>query len=184
MGSVLLIAQGSSPHPAGPSGTCKSPGAGSLVDSLLKLGSGERTAGMTSDDQVDSKRVEDVMHYGVITCRTHTVLKEVVRVIADSDVHALVVIHDNGNVAGIVSHMDLLRLYGKNLLEHRAKDVMTPTVITIRQEATVQSAVAQMLQHNIRRLLVTEVTEEGERPVGVISTTDVIRDMREQPWYW
>ena len=124
------------------------------------------------------------MHYGVITCGTHTVLKEVVRIIADSDVHALVVIHDNGSVAGIVSHMDLLRLYGENLLEHKAEDVMTPTVITIGPQASVREAVNLMLKHNIRRLLVTEKTPQGERPIGVISTTDVIRDMREQPWFW
>jgi CBS domain-containing protein len=61
---------------------------------------------------------------------------------------------------------------------------MTPKVVTIAQEATVHEAVDLMLKHNIRRLLVTEETTEGERPVGVISTTDVIRDMREQPWYW
>ncbi|MGQ9492513.1 MAG: CBS domain-containing protein [Anaerolineae bacterium] len=134
--------------------------------------------------QTYEKRVEDVMHYGVITCRTHTLLKEVVRIITDTDVHALVVIHDNGNVAGIVSHMDLLRLYGHNLLEYKAEDVMTPNVVTISPNATVKEAVNLMLKHNIRRLLVTEKTPEGERPVGVISTTDVIRDMREQPWFW
>ncbi|MGC8788094.1 MAG: cyclic nucleotide-binding/CBS domain-containing protein [Anaerolineae bacterium] len=134
--------------------------------------------------QLHEKRVEDIMHYGVITCRTYTLLKEVVRIITDTDVHALVVIHDNGNVAGIVSHMDLLRLYGQNLLEYKAEDVMTPNVITISPDATVKEAVDLMLKHNIRRLLVTEKTPEGERPVGVISTTDVIRDMREQPWFW
>jgi CBS domain-containing protein len=138
----------------------------------------------TNELQIHEKRVEDVMHYGVITCRTDTLLKEVVRIITDTDVHALVVIHDNGNVAGIVSHMDLLRLYGQNLLEYKAEDVMTPNVITISPEATVKEAVDLMLKHNIRRLLVTEKTPEGERPIGVISTTDVIRDMREQPWFW
>jgi CBS domain-containing protein len=61
---------------------------------------------------------------------------------------------------------------------------MTPNVITISPEATVKEAVDLMLKHNIRRLLVTEKTPEGERPIGVISTTDVIRDMREQPWFW
>jgi predicted transcriptional regulator len=139
---------------------------------------------MTKEPTVQPNRVEDVMHYGLITCRTHALLKEVVRIIADTEVHALVAIHDNGSVAGIVSHMDLLRLYGQNLLEYKAEDVMTRTVVTIAAEATVQDAVDLMLKHNIRRLLVTEQTSQGERPVGVISTTDVIRDMREQPWFW
>jgi signal-transduction protein with cAMP-binding, CBS, and nucleotidyltransferase domain len=41
-----------------------------------------------------------------------------------------------------------------------------------------------MLETSIRRLLVTEDTPDGERAIGVISTTDVIRDMREHPWFW
>jgi len=41
-----------------------------------------------------------------------------------------------------------------------------------------------MLDNNTRRVLVTEQTPQGERAVRVISTTDVISDMREQPWFW
>jgi len=139
---------------------------------------------MTSKNQVSEKLVEDIMHRGVITCKTHTLLKEVVRIISDTDVHALVVIHDNEDVAGIVSHMDLLSLYGQNLLDYKAEDVMRSKVITVAPTATIKEAVALMLENQIRRLLVTEQTPEGERAIGVISTTDVIRDMREQPWFW
>lgn len=139
---------------------------------------------MANVNQVSEKLVEDIMHRGVITCKTYTLLKEVVRIISDTDVHALVVIHDNEDVAGIVSHMDLLRLYGQNLLDYKAEDVMRTKVITIAPTATIKEAVALMLENNIRRLLVTEETPEGERAIGVISTTDVIRDMRQQPWFW
>jgi len=141
---------------------------------------------MTNENKVKvhEKHVEDVMHRGVITCKTHTLLKEVVRIIADTDVHAIVVIHDNEDVAGIVSHMDLLRLHGQNLLNYKAEDVMTPKVIDIAPTATIKEAIALMLENNIRRVLVTEKMPEGKRAIGVISTTDVIRDMREQPWFW
>ncbi len=139
---------------------------------------------MTSTSESYEKKVEDVMHYGVITCRTHTLLKEVVRIITDTDVHALVVVNDDGTVAGIMSHMDLLRRYGHNLLMVTAADVMTAKVITIAADAPVHEAVALMLKHNIRRILVTEAGPHGELPIGVISTTDVIRDMRDQPWFW
>lgn len=139
---------------------------------------------MTEENQTAAKLVEDIMHRGVITCKTYTLLKEVVRIIADTDVHALVVIHDNEDVAGILSHMDLLRLYGQNLLDYKAEDVMKPNVITIASTAPTQEAIALMLENNIRRLLVTEQTPDGERAIGVISTTDVIRDMREHPWFW
>jgi len=124
------------------------------------------------------------MHRGVITCQTHTLLKEVVRIISDTDVHALVVCDGDGNVAGIVSHMDLMRLYGHNLLTYRAEDVMTPRVIDIEPQAAVEDAVKLMLKYNIRRVLVTEKTDTGKRAVGVISTTDVIGEMKRQPWFW
>jgi predicted transcriptional regulator len=139
---------------------------------------------MPNENQMAAKLVEDIMHRGVITCKTYSLLKEVVRIIADTDVHALVVIHDNEAVAGILSHMDLLRLYGQNLLDYKAEDVMKPNVITIAPTAPIKEAIALMLENNIRRLLVTEDTPDGERAIGVISTTDVIRDMREHPWFW
>ena len=61
---------------------------------------------------------------------------------------------------------------------------MARKVIDIAPTASIKEAIALMLENNIRRLLVTEETAEGKRAVGVISTTDVIRDMREQPWFW
>ena len=139
---------------------------------------------MDKQEQFVEKRVEEVMHRGVITCRPDTLLKEVVRIISDTDVHALIVVDDRGDVAGIVSHMDLMRLYGHNLLDYRAADVMTPDVVSVAPTASVEDAAALMLEKDIHRLLVTEHTQDGERPIGVLSTTDVIRDMREQPWFW
>jgi CBS domain-containing protein len=72
----------------------------------------------------------------------HTLLKEVVRIIADTDVPARVVIDDNEDVAGLVSHRGLRRLYGQDLLEHKAEDVMTPKVITIAPTVSINEAVA------------------------------------------
>ncbi len=138
-----------------------------------------------SDQAIQNeKHVADVMHRGVITCKTHTLLKELVRIITDTDVHGLVVTDDHGMVAGVVSHMDLLSHYGENLLLFRAEDVMTRDVICIKPEATLREAVSLMLKHNIRRVLVVEETPEGNKPIGVVSTTDVMREMRDQPWFW
>jgi len=129
-------------------------------------------------------RVGDIMHRGVITCKTDTVLKEVVRILADTDITAVAVVNDNGVLTGIVSRMDLLRLYGQNLLDHKAEDVMTKRVIDIEPEATTGEAVRVMLEYSIHRLFVTQDTPSGKQLVGVLSATDVIRDMREQPWFW
>jgi predicted transcriptional regulator len=41
-----------------------------------------------------------------------------------------------------------------------------------------------MLEKDVHRLLVSEMTPKGKRPVGVISTTDIIKDMRGPRWTW
>jgi len=131
------------------------------------------------------KKIKDIMHKGVITCSPDVPVQEVVRVVADTDVHAIIVVHPPESVvAGIISHIDLLHLYGKDLLECTAADIMTTDVVDIGIDRTVTEAVQLMLEKGIHRLLVTEDTPDGKKPIGVVSTTDIIRDMRGTRWSW
>ena len=130
------------------------------------------------------KKVKHIMHKGVITCAPDQLIQDVVQVVADTDVHAIIVVTPSGEVRGIIAHIDLLRLYEKDLEEYHAVDVMTHDVIDVSPEASVADAVKVLLENNIRRLLVTEKTEKGKIPVGILSTTDIIRDMRGERWAW
>jgi len=128
------------------------------------------------------RRVKDIYHKGVIFCRPDTPLQEVVRVMADTDIHAIVVAEKEGaEPMGVVSHTDAIAHYGEDLSQIKASDVMTPHVITIPEEATIPEAVQKMLESHIHRLVV--VDEEGV-PLGILSTTDIIRDMRGSKWVW
>lgn len=51
------------------------------------------------------------------------------------------------------------------------RDLMTPRPLTISPDAEVKEAAQQMLYADVHRLFVTE----GERLLGVISTTDIMR---------
>ena len=133
---------------------------------------------------MSDKKVKHIMHKGVITCAPDLLIQEVVRVIADTDVHAIVVVSPSGEVKGIISHMDLLRLYEKDLTKHRASDVMTEDVVDVHPEESVADAVKLLVSKDIHRLLVTEETDNGKMPIGVLSTTDIIRDMRGERWAW
>jgi CBS domain-containing protein len=121
------------------------------------------------------------MHRGVITCGPDTALKEVARIMNATDVHALIVVDEQGRAVGVVSHMDMLRAFGQDLYALKAEDVMTREVLSIRPEAYLSEAVEVMLKHRVHRLLVCN--EEGI-PLGVISTTDIIDAMWGRPWLW
>ena len=58
---------------------------------------------------------------------------------------------------------------------------MTAGVISIPEDATVAEAAKRMLESKIHRLL---VIDETGRPLGILSTTDIIREMRGTRWVW
>jgi CBS domain-containing protein len=128
------------------------------------------------------RRVRDIYHKGVILCRPDSPLQEVVRVMADTEVHAVMVTEREGEApVGVVSHVDVIAHYGEDLAAIQAQDVMTSEVISISEDATLEEAAKKLLESNIRRLLV--VNEEG-RPLGILSTTDIIREIRGTRWVW
>lgn len=128
------------------------------------------------------QRVRDIYHKGVILCKPDSPLQEVVRVMADTEVHAVMVTEREGEPpVGVISHLDVIAHYGENLSAIQACDVMTSDVISIAEDATVEEAAEKLLKNNIHRLLV--VSENG-KPSGILSTTDIIREIRGTRWVW
>jgi predicted transcriptional regulator len=130
------------------------------------------------------KTVADLMHKGIIACGPDTPMDEVVRIVSDTSVHALVVMDDEGHAIGMVSHMDIIRLFGENLSEHQARDVMSHKVISVESDQPAKLGANLMLENDVDRLLVVEVEGEARTPVGVLSTTDMVKDMRGVRWIW
>jgi predicted transcriptional regulator len=128
------------------------------------------------------RRVRDIYHKGVILCKPDSPLQEVVRVMADTEVHAVMVTEREGEPpVGVVSHVDVIARYGENLSAIQARDVMTSDVVSISEDATVEEAAKELLASNIHRLL---VVSEGGTPLGILSTTDIIREIRGTRWVW
>lgn len=135
-------------------------------------------------DYLQKTAVREVMHRGVITCTPDTALKEVARIMNATDVHALIVVNERNEAQGVVSHMDMLRVFGRDLYALKAQDVMTKEVLSIEPDAPLAEAVRMMLEHRVHRLLVARTEGEAKIPLGVISTTDVIDAMWGRPWLW
>ena len=130
------------------------------------------------------KLVKHIMHNGVIGCKSDTPLSEVVRILSDTDIHALVVTGDSGEVVGVVSHMDIIPHHDDDLTKLTAREVMTSKVITVTPESKVTEAIDVMVKNRIHRLVVSEPEGDKLLPVGVLSTTDIVREMRGSKWTW
>jgi predicted transcriptional regulator len=128
------------------------------------------------------RQVRDIYHKGVILCKPDTPLQEVVRVMSDTEIHAVMVSeHEGEPPVGVVSHTDAIAHYGEDLTAIQARDVMTSKVISISEDATVGEAARKLLESHIHRLL---VVSEGGTPLGILSTTDIVREMRGTRWVW
>ena len=55
------------------------------------------------------------------------------------------------------------------------RDFMTHPAITVRAPASLHEAARLMIEHHVHRLVV--VAERGGGPVGVISESDVVREV-------
>ena len=126
--------------------------------------------------------VRDIYHKGVIFCRPETPLQEVVRVMADTEIHAIMVAEREGEPpVGVVSHIDTIAHYGEDLAAFQARDVMASEIISISEGATVGEGAKKLLEGHTQRLL---VVNDGGNPLGILSTTDIIREMRGTRWVW
>ena len=132
---------------------------------------------------MDKERlVRDIYHKGVIFCKPDTPLQEMVRVMADTEIHAIMVAEREGEPpVGVISHTDAIAHYGEDLTTVHACDVMTADVVSVSEDTTVEEAAKKLLETHIHRLL---VVSKGNKPLGILSTTDIIREMRGTRWVW
>ncbi len=130
---------------------------------------------------MDGKTVAEVMHYGVITCKPATSIPDVARLMNDHDISSIVVVDDHGLLSGIITRSDLVVLYGyDDMWPHlRADQVMITQVVTVQPDEPAFKAAQEMRRRRIHRLVVVEPVdgEDRPRPIGVLSMTDIVRDM-------
>lgn len=125
--------------------------------------------------------VRDVMTHAPVTVSTDQPLATADRLIREHGVSGLPVVERDGRLAGVVSRTDLLELAGNDPVGawhgRAVRTAMTAPPITIPPDATLPEAAARMEEHHVHRLVV--VDGEDGRPIGIVSTTDLVRAMAE-----
>jgi predicted transcriptional regulator len=123
------------------------------------------------------KLVRDVMHRKVISCRVDTPLREVAKRLDSEKINALIVVDESGDLAGVVSQTDLVKTCERDWRNMVAEDVMTSDVVTVVADIPVLVAVELMVDNQVHRVVITQGGLAPRRPVGVLSMTDVVREM-------
>jgi predicted transcriptional regulator len=131
-----------------------------------------------------TKLVRDLMHKGLLTCRSDAPLGQVASLLAEHHIHALIVADNAGKPMGLISDFDLLAgewlsVDNESLAAMKkltAGDLMSAPIDTVEADVSLKDAARAMIEKEIHRLMVTE----KNMPVGVISISDFVASIAQQ----
>lgn len=113
--------------------------------------------------------------------RPETTLRELTRRLVEHRATAAPVVNEQDELVGLVALADVAvdAVTHDNAAERRVGDIMQRRVFTIDYSATLHSAVAELMERRVHRLVVTE----HDRVVGVVSCLDLLQSVLEQVGY-
>jgi CBS domain-containing protein len=100
-------------------------------------------------------------------------ISEAILLLASKRIGAVIVLHNNGGLAGILSERDIVRalVAGARALEDRVRDHMTERVITCTSDTSVADVMDLMTRGRFRHVPVMD----GGQMVGIVSIGDIVK---------
>lgn len=125
--------------------------------------------------------VGDVMTADPVVVSVDCSLTEAAEMLEFYSISGLPVLDWSGFLAGVVSQTDIVRAEASETLATRwsdlaVRDVMTSPALTTPRSTTLEEAARLMTEQKVHRLVVVDV---GDEPVGVISSSDLVRAIAE-----
>lgn len=120
----------------------------------------------------------DLMNPEVLTVPDSLTVRDLARFLVDNDITGAPVVDREGRMIGVVSVVDVAEAVASGQSAFGVEDgtqvtvaeVLHPGVYTVAEEAGVAEIAKLLLEKHIHRLVVMR----DERPVGVVSTSDLL----------
>ena len=129
------------------------------------------------------KHLLDAKGRNVISIAADASVFDAIKMMADESIGSLVVLNEDGGLAGIVTERDYARkviVKGRSSRDTRVAEIMTADVLTTGCDNTVNSCMETMSEKKLRHL---PVVEDG-RVIAMISIGDlvqaIIADQKEE----
>lgn len=146
----------------------------SMRDLAERLGKGSSTWRRRPIDHIPVARV---MSRGIITVSMGTDLNKAAALMLKHGISGLVVL-DGEDLAGVITKTDVARAFAGSMAgRSKVRDLMTRDLVTVDRGHSLAHVVELMEEHGISRVVVID----GERPVGIVTESDVAFAQLEQP---
>jgi signal-transduction protein with cAMP-binding, CBS, and nucleotidyltransferase domain len=132
------------------------------------------------------EKVMRLMRKGTITCTEEASIREVAQIMLVNSTHYCVVINKSREVLGIISARSILRAFGRDLDQTKAKDILTPYTFTITPTTPLKEAIHLMDRRKIEHLIVVLDRPGSKAILGLLHVEDIVDRMvqdqeRQQP---
>jgi CBS domain-containing protein len=124
------------------------------------------------------RRVRDVMTANPVTVSEKDSIRDVARIMAREDTGVVPVV-EGKKIIGLITDRDIVvRLVaeGKDLANSRAKEVMSKSVRSVKEDTPINEVLALMSNEKIRRV---PVVNQNNELVGILSIGDIASRDRE-----
>ena len=155
-------------------------------------------------ERVKALTAADIMTPEVITVGADMTVRELSDVFSEHMISGAPVLDEEGRMIGVVSVSDVARKGAQRLGDVRAdfymhgwedrfdaddlrglrvegqdqlvRDIMTPVIFTVSEDATIDEMAETMIGGRVHRLVVTR----DDRVVGIVTTLDMLKILRDQ----
>jgi CBS domain-containing protein len=134
-------------------------------------------------ERAGRRTVRHVMSYAIVTCTPETALAPVARAMTERRSRSIVVIDQAGRAVGVITGNDLLTLYESTQPAATAKDLMRRP-ITCDIDLPLGKAIDIIIRNEVHRVVATDSSTGDAAPAGILSTSDVIREMAQEGSVW
>lgn len=127
-------------------------------------------------------RVGDLMTKDIVTVKYDEPATNIIKMMAEKEISGVVVVDNIKDVMGVVSAIDVFKLIKEEsvvkIRGFEAEDIMTPFIMEVYPDDSLEDVALKMIDNNIHRLIVTSPLSK-KKAVGIITSTDVLREMAE-----
>ena len=124
---------------------------------------------------LEAQTAQDLMTPNPVSISEHASILDAASVLSNREYSALAVINDAGRPVGVVSRTDIVRREAKPSSTTDVREIMTPTVVSVRPDDAAWEVIAKMAAFKVHRLFVVDRTGVL---TGVISAFDIVRKLR------
>jgi CBS domain-containing protein len=137
--------------------------------------------GAMKTGQSSEPTVANLMTSRPVVAMEDDAIAGVAELLAGYEITGLPVVDAADRLVGVISQTDLVRLRGSTLPWTgwhgiMVRDLMTKPAKTISGSAPLDEAARQMTAEHVHRLV---VVDDRQRPIGVISESDIVREIAD-----